>query len=147
MKVIFLLVSVLLSQGAFAEKLLVYKKTHAREKVVLSYEVEKDLGRAWVEIELYTDTYGEDEWSKKLRTKVEGLSYNPELKAIEYQKANGETVVCANIKTKKMLGFYYDSKKSTGNCKLSFDYNVEQIDDGYSVRKASVLNVYFEVLK
>ncbi len=118
-------------------KMKVYEKTLIDEYVTANFGVNRDLGRAWIEVAVapYTDVPQRDVIA---RQDIKGLYYDPERKAVIYKKGASKTI-CAE--DSKLLG--ETALKTTGNCELQVSSTTRNIDDGFTVRQDPVTTVTF----
>jgi hypothetical protein len=110
------------------------------EEVSAGFGVNRELGRAWIEVGLRGRNLGEEATPETVVPKaVEGLYYDAARKQVLY-RSGAETVVCAEDATFLLS----TSLKSTGQCLLSPRTEQRKIDDGFNIREQSVAKVTFE---
>jgi hypothetical protein len=143
MKTLFLSLVVLLTATVSeAASIKIYEDKPDGDHISASFAVNKDLGRAWVEVREVT--YG-DENSHDITTKVKvpGLSYDPELSAIVFED-EGRVVECANVVTSGRSIFRMTKIKNT-NCSFSVEKLMMDIDDGFYIKRQLRVQVYLNV--
>lgn len=104
------------------------------------FAIDPELGRAWVEIEIY---YATSEQSESYRVAVPGLSYNKDTAQVSYN-AEGQTVVCANVRESGSWIFKHQRIESTGDCELTRKYVKVPVDDGFAVDVIEHFEVHFK---
>jgi hypothetical protein len=72
-----------------------------KHDVSTSFEINEELGRAWVSVSL-SESWGDDTTYNDTRVKVEGLSYDAETKSIVLNR-HGETIVCGVIYNRRWV--------------------------------------------
>jgi hypothetical protein len=110
--------------------------------VSAGFAVNRDLGRAWIELQIQSTAYvGDVVPEPEVITKmVEGLYYDPALKQVLYRSGEG-TTVCAEDST----FLWFTSLKSTDRCRLITSTEMRKIDDGFEVQDHAVSKVVFDV--
>jgi len=125
-----------------ASPLVVLENEKASNTSVISakFEVNRELGRAWVEIQI-TDSglIGEDSLVGLIRQSVEGLSYDQGSNQVVYTH-EGRSVVCAN--DKDLLFQHY--LKDTGECPIAISFENRTSDDGFNQTSRVVSKVVFD---
>jgi hypothetical protein len=109
--------------------------------VSANFAVNRDLGRAWIDVQLeLTNPIGEELSEPSVISKtLEGLYYDSARKQLLYRTAT-ETVVCAEDAT-----FLWSTYlKNTGQCQLSSRTEQRKMDDGFEIRERTVAKVVFE---
>lgn len=114
---------------------------NSSQEVSANFAVNRELGRAWIDVQLQTSTPGDEGPSEPqvISKAVEGLYYDSARKQILYRTAT-ETIVCAQ--DAKFLGRTY--LKSTGECLLTPRTEQRKMDDGFKIREQTVAKVVFE---
>ncbi len=105
-----------------------------------SFEVNRELGRAWVEIQISdSGSSGDDAIVGVIRKQIEGLSYDQAKNQVVY--VNGaRSVVCA-----VESGFLFQkSLKPTGDCAISISSENRIRDDGFELSSQVVSKVLFD---
>jgi hypothetical protein len=93
-----------------------------------SYEINKELGRAWVNLSFSSsDPEG---MGGDLKVKVPGMIYDQTTKEVVIETEAGR-VICA--REKKIL--LIKTLKETGECKFKETFSTVEVDDGFHVRK------------
>jgi hypothetical protein len=103
------------------------------------FEFNKELGRAWVEIEVSRGS-GEDSSSDFYRTKVEGLFFDilTSSVVIEHQ---GLLIECAQVSMRGRSIFRIERIKNT-NCEFTSKVVTVLVDDGFEIKKRYRLQVF-----
>lgn len=101
------------------------------------FVINPDLGRAWVEIDIYQDLF---ETQETHRVAVPGLTYNPQTAQVLYE-VGGQQVVCATVEKGGAWIFTHDRIEPTGNCEFRRHYATVQVDDGFSVQTQQRMEV------
>lgn len=145
MKLTFLLSMFLLSSLANAEsiKLMEFKSDRDIELYQTSFEVNKKLKRAWVNVVLTDSSFNELNYSDK-RVQVPGLSYDAELNGVVYDNGH-EVIVCGTFYNSRWSIDGGMSFRSTGRCEFSSGELNRKIDDGYHIRDVKMVEVYLNV--
>jgi len=111
-----------------------------RREISADFEVNRELGRAWIDVQLQSPSQGDEQPDSQVISKaVEGLYYDPVRKQVLYRTAT-ENIVCAD--DARFLWRTY--LKPTGQCLLTPVSEKRQIDDGFNVRDRTVARVMFE---
>jgi hypothetical protein len=129
---------------ANAAQLIVFEQplNNWREEVSADFAANRELGRAWIEVELTTRALGEEGPTQEVIPKaVEGLYYDSARKQVLYRTGT-ETIVCAE----DAVFLWRSYLKSTGQCLLTPRTEQRKMDDGFSIRERSVGKVVFEAL-
>jgi len=127
---------------ANAAQLIVFEQPLARwnEQVSAEFGVNRELGRAWVDVGLTTADLGEGPPETVVIPRaVEGLYYDSARKQVLY-RAGSEVTVCAED-AKFLFSTYL---KSTGQCLLTPRNEKRNVDDGFNIREQTVAKVLFE---
>jgi len=127
---------------ANAAQLIVFEQplTRWNEEVRAEFAVNRELGRAWVEVGLTTADLGEGPPETVVIPKaVEGLYYDPARKQVLY-RTGSEVTVCAED-AKFLFATYL---KNTGQCLLTPRSEKRNVDDGFNIREQTVAKVLFE---
>jgi len=128
-------------QSATEVSTTVFERKLSTENLGAHFDVDRDLGRAWIDVVL-TDDYAEIAAPEVVRRPLEGLYYDTAKKQVIYRKgANG--IVCAEDST--FLGI--KSLKDTGQCQLRLSSEKRKVDDGARVEEETVGTVVFEARK
>lgn len=109
-----------------------------RGKAEARFEVNKELGRAWVVMDL-TEHQGSrrDQYTREIRELVPGLSYDANTRTIVYEK-DGAIHDCAKVTPRGRSIFRYD-KIIPLNCSLKVMKVKKEVDDGFRIRHQSVM--------
>lgn len=103
-----------------------------------TFAINRDLGRAWVEIDLY---YNTSETTDTRRVVVPGLSFDPAASAVVF-KAQGKTVECAKVEERGWI-FKHTRIEPTGNCELTHKYVEVPVDNGFTIEQVEHFEVHF----
>jgi len=111
------------------------------QRVSAEFAVNRNLGRAWIDVKVTTERTTEGPPPEELIMKmVEGLYYDSARKQVLYRTAS-EPIVCAEDAT-----FLWTTHlKSTGQCLLKPRTEQRKVDDGFNVREQAVAQVFLEV--
>jgi len=123
---------------AYADQVIVYEAPlSSDQQVSADFAVNRDLGRAWVDVEVRSSVSGsEPQFNLPIERQVDGLYYDSARKQVLYRTATGP-VVCAEDATS--LGGTY--LKSTGNCPLIPSTEQRSVDNGFDVYERTVAKV------
>jgi hypothetical protein len=139
--------SVFAAQGPLGQNVhkTVFEQPIPHQTVDAAYfAVDRDLGRAWIDVELAsTEIDKGPEWSPPVtnvvQRRLEGLHYDPARKQVLY--GNGPSaVVCADD-----LSSPGSALKTTGQCELKVSSETRRVDDGFTPQEEAVGKVVFEV--
>lgn len=106
------------------------------------FAINPELGRAWVEIEVYQDP---TEMSQTYRVAVPGLSYDKTSAQVIYS-AEGQSVVCAKVTESGSWIFKNQRVEPTGDCELTRKYVKVPVDNGFGVDVIEHFEVHFKPL-
>ncbi len=123
--------------GAVSETVLERPLNH--ETLTAHFDVNRELGRAWVDVMIEPSDYPSRE-PIVVRRMIDGLSYDGTRKAVIYQKGK-QNIVCA--KDSSFLGM--TSLNITGQCMLLTSSGTRRVDDGFTAKDEEVGKVVFEV--
>ncbi len=127
---------------ANAEQVIVYETAldGSSEQISASFAVNRQLGRAWVDVEVQPGVSGSEPlFVPPVERQVDGLYYDSARKQVLYRTAAGP-IVCAEDAT--TLGETY--LKDTGNCRLIRSNEKRSVDDGFDVREQTVAKVVLD---
>jgi hypothetical protein len=113
----------------------VYEQKIGDSYVSAYFGVNRNLGRAWVEV-ASTPWIDNPQREVVARKMIKGLYYDPDRKAIIYQRKGQETV-CATDWNSLLT----TALKTTGNCDLKVSMKQRNVDDGYTDMKEPVTTV------
>jgi hypothetical protein len=118
----------------------VFERTLQNESLAAHFDVNRQLGRAWIDVELTPLDGGEIQDRRVIPEALNGLYYDQARKQVIYR--NGLAgVVCAEDSS--FLGT--TSLKDTGQCRLSVSSEIRRVDDGFNGREETVGRVVFEL--
>lgn len=139
MKNFLALIITLTSLSAFAGEIKIFDRATWEYGQAYSYsptlEINKDLGRAWVNISFITT--GDGPVYSDERVKIEGLSFNPTTSQIQLD-VEGVQIICANVKTSRFLG---TTIKPTGKCTFNQKFYTVNVDNGYEIEKVQKIKI------
>jgi hypothetical protein len=125
------------AQSATAQPILLLKEPMGdATDVMAQFEVNRELGRAWIRIDFWDEG---DEIPSVVRTErkaVEGLSYDPSTKRVVY-RTGAETIICAE----DSQFLWMKSLTPTGNCPIRASTEERIVDDGFETSKQSMAEV------
>jgi hypothetical protein len=111
------------------------------QDVSADFAVDRELGRAWVDVVLTTNTQGDEPVTREASPRhIDGLYYDAARKQVLYRSAS-ETIVCAEDSTFLWRTYL----KSTGSCLFSPRIEKRKIDDGFHIHEKNIAKVVFEV--
>ena len=144
MKKFIAILALVLSTVAAAESTLIFQtKNYSNYDVYPEFQVNKELGRAWVNVVL-SEYVGDSSNYFDNRVKIEGLSYNPETKEIVLEK-DGQQIVCGSIYNRRWVIDIGGSVRTTGRCTFSVKKIKVVEDNGFETYKVPMLQVYLNV--
>ena len=120
-----------------ASPLLVLEKQQESETSTINakFEVNRELGRAWVEIQIIDSGYSEAASIVEVIQKpVEGLSFDNATKSIVYTRGD-HSVVCANERAFLSSRSY----APTAECPIVISSDNRMLDDGFNVSNEVVV--------
>ncbi len=122
--------------GAVSET--VFERPLNHETLTAHFDVDRELGRAWIDVMIEPSDYPSRE-PLVVRRKLNGLSYDSTRKAVIYQNGK-QNIVCA--KDSSFLGM--TSLNVTGQCILRTSSETRRVDDGFTPKDEPVGKVVFE---
>lgn len=145
MKKFVALFALMLSTVAAADSILLLEKRTNRDEEVyrVDFDVNKSLNRAWVEITFAESSHDDLHYSDS-RVKVPGLSYDPEINGVVYEK-NGEKIVCGTFYNNRWIIDRGMSFRKTGRCTFSNEVVKVDVDNGFEIRTYPYVRVYLNV--
>ncbi len=108
-------------------------------EITTKFDVNRELGRAWIQIDFLDATNDEGPTpTKTVRKAVEGLSYDPSIKGVVH-RIGDKTLVCAE--DAQLLWMKY--LKPTGNCSIRVVTEERVTDDGFetSTQRVATLSL------
>ncbi len=121
----------------------VFERRLRNEDVSAHFDVNRVLGRAWVEVEVTPETPGAYiavHEPQLFPRAVDGLYYDPASKQVIYRNGTNR-VVCAEDSTV----LWGKSLKETGQCPLNVTTETRQVDDGFNGHEETVGKVVLEL--
>lgn len=135
------LMSLVVPALAQASPLVVLERERDSEtsSITANFEVNRELGRAWVEILIRDSGYsGSDALVGVIRKPIEGLSYDQATNQVVYVNG-GRSVICAVDS-----GFFQKVLRPTGDCPIVISSENRTRDDGFWVSMEVVSKVVFD---
>ena len=116
------------------------QKESATSSIDANFEVNRELGRAWIEIQISDSGYSDNApIVQVVRKSVEGLSYDQVTKRIVYTHGD-RPVVCADEKA----FLFSKSYAPTAECPIVISFENRMLDDGFNVSNEVVWKVVFD---
>ena len=110
------------------------------QEVSAGFAVNRELGRAWIDVTLTTNDIGDEAPDQTvIEKKVDGLYYDPARKQVLFRTSSSELIVCAEDASFLWTTYL----KTTGQCQLSSHTEERKVDDGFNVREQTVAEVIF----
>lgn len=134
-----LFLSVVLGSPAIAGTTVFEKPLKYENLRSAHFDVNRQLGRAWVDVELTPTTISEYQQPEVVPQMVEGLYYDPARKQVIYRNGSDQ-VVCAEDWS--FLGA--TALKDTGKCRLSLSSETRAVDDGFRGHQETIGKVVFD---
>lgn len=133
------------SASGSADAVKIYEADAASvSQAVKHFAVNRELGRAWIEITLYSPSPGDDGATPAVeRVRVPGLRFDAERSAVVYE-AGGQVVECARVETRKALLGTRDRIQPTGQCALSGRTVEARVDNGFEMEDRRRYEVYLD---
>lgn len=104
-----------------------------------TFAINRELGRAWVEITLHTSF---DDNSATHQVNVPGLSFDTATSAVVF-KAEDKTIECATVKERGRWLFKHTIIEPTGRCELTHKYVNVPVDNGFVIEEIQHFEVHF----
>lgn len=104
------------------------------------FGINDELGRAWVEVEMY---YSTSESTDYHQVAVPGLSYDRERAEVVFD-AEGRRVVCATVEQRGRWIFAHQKIEPTGACELTHRYVKVPVDNGFAIEHIEHFEVLFK---
>jgi hypothetical protein len=141
MKSLLVFIFLFFTFGLQAKSIKVYETYHYSDAYKAEFEVNKELGRAW--IKFIETTYGEDGGDNKSRFKVPGLSYDTERSVITLDH-EGRLIDCAEVYDSGRFIFRMTKIRNL-NCSLKTQVVKVQEDNGFEIRTVKKVQVLLKV--
>lgn len=116
----------------------VFEKPIQDESLAAHFDVNRELGRAWIDVEV-TRTNGQLRDPEVTPRALDGLYYDSASRQLIYRDGT-ERIVCAE----DSHFLWTTALKETGQCRLLVSRETRKIDDGFNGRKETVGSVVFE---
>lgn len=143
MKSLLVLLSLVFSLSAFAQKVVVYEENLSNDWYDNgSFAINRELGRAWVTINFTVAGPGDDVRTREARALVEGLRFDTTTNKVVWD-IEGRQVECATVVQRRVI-VRYNAIYPTGNCVFSKGSRKVQVDDGYHVRTQTIFQSFLE---
>ena len=133
------LTPVLAATAPASEK--VFERPLHNEDLAARFDVNRQLGRAWIDVELTSNTPSEIPESHVVPQALDGLYYDPVRRQVIYRTGTSG-IVCAEDSS--FLGIV--SLKETGQCRLRVSAETRKVDDGFNGREETLGSVVFEAI-
>lgn len=144
MKKLIAILALVISTVAAAESTLIYEtKNYSNYDVTTTFDVNKQLGRAWVNVSL-AEFWGDSSTYTDERVKIEGLSYDAATKSILLER-NGETIVCGVFYNQRWVIDFGGSIRLTKRCTFTVKKIKVTEDNGFETYKVPMIQVYLNV--
>lgn len=106
-------------------------------EVTTKFEVNREQGRAWIQIDFFDASNEITSPSKSVRKAVEGLSYDPSTKRVVH-RIGADTIVCAEDAQFMWMTFL----RPTGNCSIRVVTEERVADDGFETSTQRIARVF-----
>lgn len=141
---IFVLTALLLSSFANAEEIKIFESVNYRyQDARTNFEINKDLGRAWVNLGLEDRSFDEISYDRH-RIQVEGLSFDRETNMVLLER-DGQIIECGKLQKLRWTPFKIMEVKPTGRCKFVVKHVKLSVDDGFEIKKLPFIQVFLSV--
>jgi hypothetical protein len=143
MKTFIAALTLVLSLSSQAKSVKIYEDRKDGDHASAQFQVNKELGRAWV---LLTETtYGEEgSGDSTTRIKVPGLSFDAERSMIVFEN-EGQIIDCAEVYNSGRSIFRMTKIRDL-NCSLTTQVARVSVDDGFEIKKQVILLVFLNVV-
>lgn len=128
---------------ASANTIKIYSTWDYTARITPRFEINADLERAWLEIEVDSCGSDSDCESDEVRVKLDGLTYDAVSKQIIYNSEN-VSIVCAEERTRGRGIFRNTRMIETGNCTFENKFEIKMVDDGFFIKKKKYQTLYFK---
>lgn len=121
----------------------IFERELQNEDLTAHFDVNRDLGRAWIEVDVTEDlpgSYAEAQEPEVFSRAVDGLYYDQASKQVIYRNGTAQ-VVCAKDST----FLWGKSLEETGQCPLHVTSEKRQVDDGFNVHQETIGKVVLEL--
>ena len=133
-----------LSTLAFTKEIKLYSTLDGYAETSAKFEINSELGRAWVNLEIDEGPTDVDFETYELRVKVDGLSFNNENGSVIYTDGN-KTTNCM-VTTSRGRGLFKRTLlASTGNCKFTKKKMIKKYDNGFEIKTRSYIETYLTI--
>lgn len=144
MKKLIAIFALVLSTVAAAESTLIFEtKNYSNYDVLPEFQVNAQLGRAWVNVVL-SEYNGDSSNYTDNRVKIPGMSYNETDRTIVIEK-DGETIVCGSVYNRRWVIDFGGSIRTTKRCTFSVKKVNVVNDNGFETYKVPMIQVYLNV--
>lgn len=144
MKKLIAIFALVLSTLAAAESTLIFEtKNYSNYDVTPTFDVNKNLGRAWVNI-LLAEFRGDSSTYSDELVKIEGLTYDAATKSIVLNR-NGETIVCGTFYNQRWVIDFGGTIRSTKRCTFKVKKVTVETDEGFEIVRVPMIQVYLNV--
>ncbi len=115
------------------------KPLQSEDLTAAHFDVDRQLGRAWIDVEITPTTIAEAPESEVIPRGLDGLYYDQTRKQVIYRNGSRQ-IVCAE----DWSFLASTSLKDTGQCRLSLSSQTRKVDDGFTGREETVGRVVFD---
>jgi hypothetical protein len=130
-----------LAQGGARNEIVFSRVIGVHESLRAEFQVNRELGRAWVAVELRWLTQDILPWqTQDIPRAVDGLYYDKSTKQVVYQSGKIRAV-CAEDWT----FLWHTALKETGLCPLRVSVQTRTVDDGFNLRDETVAEVVLQL--
>ena len=130
-----------MAAGRGVTKTIFERRIEDNEDISANFNVDRDLGRAWVEVALTGQDYGDEPPEiQVIKEAVNHLYYDRDTKQVIYQKGRTRAV-CAEDST----FLWSTGLKETGQCPLRASSQTQKVDDGFDLADMLIGKVVLEV--
>jgi hypothetical protein len=114
---------------------------HQDEQLSAHFDVNRELGRAWIDVDLTPESEGEvAQVSEVFNESVNGLYYDAASRQVIYRNGMARAVCAEDASF-----LWMKSLKETGQCQLRVSSETRKVDDGFHVREESLGKVVLQV--
>lgn len=105
-----------------------------------SFDINAELGRAWVNVSVYESMGETSMYSEDYRVKIEGMSFNAQTGSVNIDH-EGQIVECAKLVSKGRWVFRHKKLQMSERCKFSQKWVTTTFDDGFEIQKRNTLHL------
>jgi hypothetical protein len=134
MKSMLIALLTLASASSFAKTINLYTTWNTHAQITSKFDINADLGRAWVSLDINDSPNDSESMSEEKRIKVQGLSYDAQTNEVIYT-SDGRNIVCAVAVTRGRGIFRNTTIKNSKDCSFKTIIETKMVDDGFNVRR------------